>query len=140
MKVTLAKFCDYACHIEGGKGALVGMFDTIGGSQFPLVHPTFFMCVELEFEPAEAGKPAKVKLSLIDEDGKELMGVEGEFVVPPAAGYKPATMFQSFRIDGMSFPKPGHYRLDVICQGEPIGEARLYLVQAQPPPGNLSPQ
>ena len=133
MKVTLAKFCDYACVLEGGKGSLIGMFDTIGGGQFPLVHPTLFICVELEFEKHEGGRQASVKLTLIDEDGKELMGVEGQFQVPPPMGHKPATMFQSFRIDGMTFPKPGDYRLDILADGEPIGEARLYLVQGPPP-------
>src|SRR5690554_874844 len=34
MKVTLAKFCDYACTVDGGKNALIGLFDTIGGEQY----------------------------------------------------------------------------------------------------------
>lgn len=133
MRVTLAKFCDHACQVDGGKGALIGMFDTIGGVQFPLVHPTFFICVELEFEPMEGGRQAEVKMALIDEDGKQMMGLEGQFTIPMAQDGKPATMFQSFRVDGMSFPKPGHYRLDIYYKDDPIGEARLYLLQAQPP-------
>lgn len=134
MTVKLVKFCDYACQVDGGKGALIGMFDTIGGSSYPLTHPTFYICVELEFDPLEAGRHAEVKMSLIDEDGKQLMGVEGQFTVPHAQDGKPATMFQSFRVDGMQFPRPGHYRLDIMDRGEPIGEARLYLLQAHQPP------
>jgi hypothetical protein len=33
----------------------------------------------------------------------------------------------------MTFPKPGDYRLDILADGEHIGEARLYLVQGPPP-------
>lgn len=140
MKVVLAKFCDYACRLEGGKGSLIGMFDTIGGSQFPLTHPVFYICVELEFDPLEAGTEKIVKMILIDEDGKELMGVEGQILVPPAHEGKPAMLFQSFRIDGLTFQRPGHYRLDITCNGEIIGESRLYLVQGPPaPPGFQGP-
>ena len=133
MRVTLAKFCDYACQVDGGKGSLIGMFDTIGGYHYPLIHPTFFICVEFEFEPIEAGREANIRMTLIDEDGKELMGVQGQFVVPQSHGAKPATMFQSFRIDGMNFPRPGHYRLDILNNEEPVGESRLYLVQSTGP-------
>lgn len=134
MRVTLAKFCDYACQVDGGKGTLIGMFDTIGGPQFPLVHPTFFFCVEFEFDPMESGRAAAIKMALIDEDGKELMGLQGQFTIPQAQGGKPPTLFQSFRMDGMNFPKPGHYRMDILNNGDPVGEARLYLVQSAAPP------
>lgn len=134
MKVTLAKFCDHACTVDGGKGSLIGMFNTIGGAQFPLVHPTFFICVELEFEQHEAHQQKTVKMTLIDEDGKELLGVEGQMQVPPPHGIRPATIFQTFKIDNFTFPRPGHYRLDILDGGHPISEARLYLEQAQAAP------
>ena len=143
MKVLLAKFCDYACHVDGGKGTLIGMFDTIGGKEYPLTHPTFYVCIELEFEPIEAGRPAELRLVLIDEDGKELMGVQGKFPVPRSTGPKPATMFQTFRVDRLKFPRPGHYRLDILYNGEPVGEAKLYLVHGPPPkaqPGSEPPK
>ncbi|GIV01532.1 MAG: hypothetical protein KatS3mg015_0362 [Fimbriimonadales bacterium] len=133
MKVTLAKFCDYACTVDGGKNALIGLFDTIGGEQYPLTHPTLFICVEFEFDMFEANQPAEIKLVLIDEDGKELVGVQGNFEVPPPQDGRPATMFHAFRFDGLQFPKPGSYRLDILHNGEPVGEARLYLVQGPPP-------
>jgi hypothetical protein len=132
MRVTLAKFCDYACHVDGGKSTLIGMFDTIGGATFPLVHPTLFICVELEFQPVEGDRPVEVKLVLIDEDGKEMFGVQGQFEAP-RGNARPATLMQAFRIDNMAFPKPGAYRLDVMEGGEQIGEALLYLVQGAPP-------
>ncbi|MDQ2985333.1 MAG: hypothetical protein M3R13_01265 [Armatimonadota bacterium] len=132
MRVTLAKFCDYACHVDGGKATLIGMFDTIGGNAFPLVHPTFFICVELEFQPLEGGRPVEIKLVLIDEDGKELFGVQGAFDAP-RGNARPATLMQAFRIDNMSFPKAGSYRLDILGDGQPLGEALLYLAQGPPP-------
>ena len=133
MRVTVAKFCDYACHVDGGKSTLIGMFDTIGGAQFPLTHPTFFICVELEFQPIEGGRPVEIKLVLIDEDGKEMFGVQGNFEAPKGNA-RPATMMQAFRIDNMNFPKAGTYRLDIMGNGQPIGESLLYLVQGSTPP------
>ena len=136
MKGLLCKFCDYACRVDGGKGSLIGMFDTIGGMEFPLTHPTFFICVEFEFQHWETNKDTQVKMVLIDEDGKELMGVEGHFRVPPSHDGRPVTIFESFRIDNLRFDKPGIYRLDVISNNEPIAESRLYLVSG-PPPGAM---
>jgi hypothetical protein len=135
LKVILCKFCDYACRVDGSKGCIIGMFDTIGGSEYPLVHPTFYICVEFEFDPFHAGETASVKMRLIDEDGREMMGIDGEFPIPNSEAGRPATMFELFRVDGLSFPKPGNYRLDVLHEGEPIAEARLYLVEG-PPPGH----
>lgn len=139
MRVLLCKFCDYACRMEGGKGCLIGMFDTIGGMEFPLTHPTFYICVEFEFSPFEAEREAHIKMVLIDEDGKELMGVEGHFPVPRNVDARPTTMFHAFRIDGFTFQKPGTYRLDVLYNGEPVSEARLYLVQGPPPSQRYTP-
>jgi hypothetical protein len=133
LKVLLLKFCDYAGRLDGGKGCMMGMFDTIGGSEFPLVHPTFFICVEFEFDAFEPRTSTNVRLALIDEDGKELMGIEGQFAVPSSADGRPVTMFEAFRIDGLTFPKPGSYRLDALVDGEPIAEARLGLVVGPPP-------
>ncbi|KAA0225424.1 MAG: hypothetical protein AKCLJLPJ_01794 [Fimbriimonadales bacterium] len=135
MRVLLLKFCDYACRVDGAKGSVIGMFDTIGGPEFPLTHPTFFITAEFEFEPYESGSTAEVKMILIDEDGKQLMGVEGEFVIPRSIEGRPVTLFEMFRIDGLTFPRPGHYRLDVIYNGEPIAEARLALIQGPHPAG-----
>ncbi|MCH8275464.1 MAG: hypothetical protein IH851_11815 [Armatimonadetes bacterium] len=139
MKVLLCKFCDYACRVDGGKGSLIGMFDTIGGAKFPLRHPTFFVCVEFEFDSFEAGQQAEVRMVLIDEDGKDLMGVQGSFRVPKSPDGRPVTLFETFRVDGLTFPRPGRYRLDVLYNEEPVAEARLTLIEG-PPPGPVPPQ
>jgi hypothetical protein len=137
MRANLVKFCDYAGQLtEGGKFFMFGLFDTIGGATFPLTHPLFYICFELEFEPAEAGKSIGVALRLIDEDGKQMIGIDGQFTVPPAIGMKPTVLFQHFRIESMVFPKPGAYRLDIISDGHTIAEARLYLLQGAPPGHN----
>lgn len=133
MKVTLAKFCDYACVVDGGKHALIGIFDTIGGHQYPLVHPTLYVCIELEFEPHEAHTQRHVHLVLIDEDGKEIIGVHGQIYVPPPQDARPVTMWHMFRFDGLRFERPGRYRLDILDGNQPIGESRLFLVQGPPP-------
>ncbi len=133
MRVALCKFCDYACRVDGGKGCLIGMFDTIGGMRFPLRHPTFFIAVEFEFDPFEGGKEAEIRIVLIDEDGKELMALEGRFLIPKSPDGRPVTLFETFRVDGLEFPHPGPYRLDVHYHGTPVAEARLNLIQGPPP-------
>lgn len=137
MKALLLKFCDYACRTEGAKGSIIGIFDTIGGVEFPISQPTFYICVEFEFDPFEADKTAEVLMRLINEDGREIMLVEGEIRVPPAFEGRPINMFEYFRVDGLIFDKPGPYRLDCLYEGDVVAEARLMLVHGQPPPSFL---
>ena len=133
MRVLLLKFCDYACRTEGAKGSIIGIFDTVGGIEFPVSHPTFYICVEFEFDPFEADRTVEVLMRLINEDGREILVVEGEIRVPPAFEGRPVNMFEYFRVDGLIFEVPGPYRLDCLSGEEILAEARLMLVKGQPP-------
>ncbi len=134
MRVLLLKFADYACRTEGAKGSIIGMFDTVGGIDFPISHPTFFICVEFEFDPFETGKTVIILMKLINSDGREILVVEGEINVPHAFEGRPVHMFEFFRVDGLIFDQPGPYRLDCISGDDVLAEAQLMLVKGPPPP------
>lgn len=130
MKVTLCKFCDFACMLEGGKGSVIGMFDTIGGATFPMSHHAFHVCLELEFDPTEAeAKVADLAVALVDDDGARLFEVRQELPLSTPPVGRNVRILQDFAIENLSFPRPGTYRLDVLCNGHTVAEERLYVVQ-----------
>jgi hypothetical protein len=133
MKVTICKFCDFACMLEGGKGAIIGMFDTIGSAQFPMTHPTFHVCLELEFDPDESGKVCAIDVALVDDDGHRLFGVHQDIpvAIPPVG--RNVRILQDFAVENLIFPRAGTYRLDVICDSRTIAQERLYVLDGHAP-------
>jgi len=128
MRVTICKFCDFACMLEGGKGSVIGMFDTIGSQHFPMTHHTFHICLEVEFDPTEAGV-VDLDVALVDDDGKRLFGVKQELPVAQPPVGRNVRILQDFAVENLTFERPGTYRLDVICDSRTIGEERLYVLQ-----------
>jgi hypothetical protein len=130
MRVLYSKFCEYACQLMNGRHSLIGIFDNVRAPEFPVDHPPFFICVEIEFEPLESGKDRTFRFALIDEDGKEILGFEGPpATVPKDPQYGPLKMQITVGVGGIRFEKAGVYRLDVSCDGEVIAEERLPVVQ-----------
>lgn len=131
MRVTICKFCDYACTIQGGKGAVIGMFDTIGASQFPFTQPPFHLCLELEFDEEEAGDTVNLELSLTNPDGAIVFSFEGKLPVPKNLDRKRARVFQDFRLDNLTFHQAGEHVLQLKNSGIPVAQEFLYVVQSK---------
>lgn len=110
-----------------GKTSLIGMFTTIGAARFPVRHP--HLCVFA---------------SLTDGRGKatlEIAVVDSEDARPPIVRGTTTVAFQNPRavaclnlhFNGLVFPEPGEYRVQLICDGELLREARLYLSRVRRP-------
>ncbi len=139
MRVTFCKFCDYAAVVDGNKGAVLGMFDTIGSATFPFRQALFHLCVEVEFENDEFGQSIPVSFELMNEDGQDLFRIDARMNVPIGRVGKPIRLLQNFRLDGMVFAEPGIYRLDVKSGGVTLSEERLFVEQT-PPEATERPQ
>lgn len=133
MNVTICKFCDFACMLEGGKGSIIGMFDTIGLPQFPMQYSAFHVCVELEFSPDEAGRTFDVEVSLVDALDNRLFAVNMHIPVMLHPDGRKVRIFQNFAIEGLVFPHEGTYRLVIAHEGTKATEENLYVL-FQPPP------
>jgi hypothetical protein len=132
MRVLLSKFCEYACKLENGRHNMIGIFDDVRVPSFPVDHPGFFLCVQLEFERTEAGRPMQIETLLMDEDGKQLFKAEMSGTIPQSQGVGAVKMFVQIGVPAMRFERAGDYRLDVLFNGQSVGEERLpvYAVQA----------
>lgn len=112
---------------------MIGMFDNIVVPQFPIDHPPFFLCIQMEFAPNESDRAMELLAVLIDEDGTEMMDVKASGGVPRDPGGGSTRLFIQFLMPPIRFERPGDYRLDVMFNGKKVGEERLPVIKAGPP-------
>lgn len=135
MRLLLSKFCEYATQQANGRHTMVGIFDNIVVPDFPIDHPPFFLCIQMEFDPNESDQDMNVYALLIDEDGKELIDVRASGRIPRDPNGGPTRLFIQFLMPPMRFERPGDYRLDVMFNDNKVGEERLPVLAAVRPPG-----
>ncbi|MCH7903338.1 MAG: hypothetical protein IH944_02090 [Armatimonadetes bacterium] len=131
MRVLLSKFCEYATQQRNGRHSMIGVFDNIVAPAFPLDHPPFFLCLQTEFEPTEAGEAMNVQAILIDADGKQVMDVTASGTVPGDSRGGATRIFIQFLLPPIRFESPGDYRLDVMFNGKKVGEERLPVIESE---------
>lgn len=135
MRLLLSKFCEYATQQQNGRHTMVGIFDNIIVPDFPIDHPPFFLCIQMEFDPNESEQDMDVLALLIDEDGKQLLDVRATGRIPRDPNGGPTRLFIQFLMPPMRFDRAGDYRLDVMFNGIKVGEERLPVMAAVRPPG-----
>jgi hypothetical protein len=135
VRLLLSKFCEYATQQHNGRHSMVGIFDNIVVPSFPVDHPPFFLCIQMEFDPIESDQDMTVLALLIDEDGRQLMDVTASGRVPRDPGGGPTRLFIQFLMPPMRFEKAGDYRLDVVFNETKVGEERLPVIDAKNLPG-----
>lgn len=102
-----------------GKQTLLGVFSEIGAKEFPVVHP--LMAVHICMTDAEGSVPLKLQLIDVDETREPLFMVENELEFPD----RRVNMVMTAHMQGIAFPEPGEYRLQLFGRGEFMIERRL---------------
>ncbi len=104
-----------------GKTSLIGMFSTIGAPRYPIRHPQ--LCVFASLTDGRGKTP--LELTIVDSEDARPPIVSGtatvEFKDPRAVACL------NLHFNGLVFPEPGGYRVQLKCHGELLREARLYL-------------
>jgi hypothetical protein len=134
MRLLLAKLCEYAVQQQNGRHSMIGIFDNIVAPFFPIDHPPFHLCIQLEFDPYETEKALDARIVLLDPDGQSILDIGAEGQVPRDANGAPVRLFMHFGIPGLRFERPGDHRLDIVANGTKVGEESLPVLVA-PPPG-----
>lgn len=137
MKVNFAHLCDYAL-VANGKLSVMGIFDQIGAQAFPWSHPTLYIAYELGLEPAEMGTKFKVRIVMQDEDGGEVMSLEGSVQTEPKGkikiGDSPKAR-QVLCLNGVTFTRGGPHQIVIFLQGQVAHTIRFDVLQRPQQPG-----
>lgn len=129
MRTELFVACDFAADYAG-KLTLVGVFDSLGAPQVPVVHPQLCVAAKLRFDDTEAG-PKQVRFTLTDADGRDILQPIEMQIVAPAATPDTATSVVNLviNIGHIRFERLGEYALDLFLDGIQIASTPLYLRQ-----------
>jgi len=108
-----------------GKPTLLGLFSEIAAKTFPAVHP--LLAVHVCMTDAHGKVPIKRQLVDADEENDPLFQVENEIDFPD----RRAMINMHVHMQGIAFPEPGEYRLQLFGSGEFILERRLLVRQSE---------
>jgi len=133
MKITYAVLADAANITREGKLNILGIFDSIQVQQFPVTHPQMQLVMRFEADISEAGKNKKVEVQLMDDDGKKLFVLGGEFAFGPGRPGEPIGSNHILTINMMKFERPGDYEFKILINDELKAEAPLKVQQWIPP-------
>ena len=132
MKITLAILADYANITREGKLNILGIFDVIHAQDFPVVHPQMQLVMRFEADISEAGKTKKVEIQLMDEDGKRLFVLDGQFTLGQGRPGEVMGSNQILTFNMLKFENAGHYEFKILINDELKAEVPLKVVKFVP--------
>ncbi len=121
MDIPMALLADEANVSQEGKLNVLGVFDRIAASSFPVVHPKMVFVFRVRAEYADAGRTFPVRVRLMDEDGATLFEASGDIAAPQVSPGEFVTANQLFTLVGTRFPRAGSYKF-VVNVGDLAGQ------------------
>jgi hypothetical protein len=132
MDVRIAVLADYASLSEGSKLNILGIFTTIYSENVPTVHPQMKLVTSWEFNSSEAGTK-NIKIELVDEDGKDILSINGEMRFERSPDGRSTTVNQILNLNNMVFPKFGEYEFRILIDGDTKSTVPLTVAQRSSP-------
>ena len=105
---------DYAAvEPQTGKLNIVGAFNTVFAPEFPTTHPRMYLALKFEGGWSNKVKRHNLLITLAGEDGEDIVGIKGEFELPPGLPGIPPQCGIVCEFNHLTFPNPGDYRFYV---------------------------
>jgi hypothetical protein len=119
MDVNLALLADYAKVSQDGKLNIMGIFQEVNPPILPFALPQMYLVVSFEAGPQEFDSMKSINIALLDNDGNEMLALEGQAQVPrpPRPGSR-AYMNQVIGLNGITFERSGDYNFAILVGGE----------------------
>lgn len=117
MEVTLAALADSANVSGEGKLNILGTWDTLRATTFPVVHPSMSFAFRLKAEYEDKNTARQLQVNLIDEDSQVLWGASAKIEVGDIRPGQFTQIPQVLNLVGARFEKPGRYRLRIRLEG-----------------------
>ena len=139
MDIQVATLCDSAQDYNG-KLCLIGTFDTLAVRQLPASHPHCSIALRMAFTTGDEG-PHTLKISLIDEDGKNLLpDFAPKLQVRIPEGYFFTSQNLVLNLQGLKFANTGQYSIDIafddVIKARIPFQVLLAEEKGKPGPGN----
>jgi Family of unknown function (DUF6941) len=119
MDVNLAVLADYANVSQDSKLNIMGIFQEVNPPVLPFALPQMYLVVSFVAGPAEFGSVKNIRIVLLDNDGNEMLALEGQAQVPrPPRPGRRAFINQVIGLNGITFQRPGDYAFSILVGGE----------------------
>lgn len=116
-----------------GKQSLIGIFSVIHATNFPVNHPQLSVYTSL----TNGHGSVDLMIRIVDSNEARQPLVQGQGKVEFHTPLAVANLALQFH--GLIFPEPGQYRVQLLCNGELLREARLQVMRATQRPGPRNP-
>ena len=132
MNIDFAVLADYASVAKDGKLSVAGMFDRLTPPKMPWQHPTMFIAVRIHAHPGEEGGH-KIKVRLVDPDGKQIVSLDGEATVLDMDPVEGANVGLVLALNNLPFNGFGRYAFDIFLDNRYEHTVPLLVVAPQTP-------
>lgn len=127
MEMKFLLIADTANSTPEGKLNIAGEFNTVFGTQTPIVWPYASIVARLEANPGE-GRDHAAQLKLTDEDGKQLFASPPmPITFGPGGRGIPARANIIVAVGGLTFPRFGDYTIALYVDGVSRGDMTIYV-------------
>ena len=130
MHVAFALLADAANVSREGKLNVLGAFDRIYGSKFPMTWSRATLVTRFVASAAEYGTEKNIEIITLDADGKRLGGATGKMQVPANKSGRQLKINHLLPLS-ITFPGPGEYSIEILVNGEPKASVALEVVQRE---------
>ena len=130
MDVAFALLADAANVSREGKLNVLGAFDRIHGSKFPLTWPRMVLVTRFVMSAAEFGTEKSIEIVTLDADGKRLGTATGTMKVPEGQAGRQLKLNHILPMT-LTFQTPGTYSIEILVNGEPKATVPLEVVQRE---------
>ncbi len=130
MDVAFALLADAANISREGKLNILGAFDRIYGSKFPLTWPRMVLVTRFEASAAEYGSEKSLEIVTLDADGMRLGSASGKIKIGTGQSGRQIKINHVLPM-GMTVPAPGQYSIEILVNGEPKAAVPLEVVQRE---------
>lgn len=128
MDVNLALVADYANVSQDGKLNIMGIFQEVNPPFLPFQLPQMYLVISFEAGPAEFDSVKNIRVALLDNDGNEMLALEGQVQVPrPPRPGRRAFINQVVGLNGVRFERPGDYEFSILIGGETRGTTPVHV-------------
>jgi len=138
MDIDLALLADAATIDSSGKLNILGVFDRIASSRFPVQHGRIALVVRFSSGSESAGVH-EVAIRLRGPGG-EVLRLDGRIQVGGGPGARgPVKVPQVFNLDGLVVPEPGSFAFDILVDGVHQTSVPLEVIRVTGPQPPLPP-
>ena len=127
MKLIYALLCDSAFLSIDRKVNIIGVFETINASSFPVNHPKFVLVGSM----VPSKKEFKMAVEIVKEDGKSILNQSQERDVKLPGSTDTKNFNFIVEIVNTVFPEMGIYNVNLLIDSKIVSSQKLTLAQQE---------